>query len=168
MTHRLPRLLAAIALTALTAAACSITGINGNKKISELDADERVQACENTREYYEKKISEDDAKHVGCVTAGVLAASFGGGDVSICTGAYDECMAKPVEQNEQDACEPGDDSTCDATISDYEDCLEEQVEEYKDLIDRYTCATGLDGSVSIEQEAGPACKAFYEQCPGGL
>ncbi|MCB9569223.1 MAG: hypothetical protein H6710_18760 [Myxococcales bacterium] len=140
------------------------SGLPGNKQIGELSDDEQKEACENVADYYDKKIGEEKLKDFACVTAGVFAAALSGGDVAICEAAYMDCLAAPDDGTMDDTtCEVSNDApSCTATVAEYDDCLEEQVDALKDFLDGYSCATAAS---SMLPETGPACMALAQKCP---
>ncbi|MEZ4448472.1 MAG: hypothetical protein R3B09_03255 [Nannocystaceae bacterium] len=160
MHHRIHTLL--VAALAVGASACTgYTGVKGSKKLSELDADERKEVCENSAAHTKEEIGEETIKRYGCVLASVLAS---GGGVPECEAAVDICvMDATIESN--DTCDVDGDVDCDATIEEYEACGDENIAGLKVFYQTFTCEAAINGSV-MAPEAGPECQALAKKCPG--
>ena len=155
-----------IAALLVPAAACTgPTGLKGSKQLNELDAGEREEACENIGDYFDKEVGEERMKKLACVFSAATTVAFGGGGVPECEIAYDSCLMEPLTQTD-DGCGVSDETSCTATVEEYEACLEEQAEGFVTLIDGLSCAAVLEGGASPIPEAGPECTALASKCPG--
>lgn len=163
MNHRLHTVL--VAALVVGASACTgFTGIKGSKKISELSADERKEACENTAAHFEEELGADTIKRAACVAGGVTAALFAGGGVPECEAAVDLCLMEAT--TEETKCNVDGAPSCEATIEEYEACMDEQIAGLRAFYDGYTCEAALSGSAGEQPMAGPECMALSQKCPG--
>jgi hypothetical protein len=150
------------ALLLPTVACTGPTGLPGGKQLNELDADDRQKACENIQEYYDKEVDDDTAKRYACIFATILAT-----DVDSCEVAYEACLMEPLMENtDDDSCAVTDETTCTATVEEYEACLDEQIAAFKDVSASFSCEASINGSFMIQTEPGPDCKALADTCPG--
>ncbi len=154
----------------LPAVACKgPTGLNADKNLNDLSADEKKSGCESLVEYSEKKISEDDVKRLACITVAVLDVAFGGSEES-CNSTYDQCLQEATAtQDGNTSCELEGDITCTATVEEYEACVDERIDATLELIKSFSCAelvkmSGEEPAPEGEDES--LCSALAQKCPG--
>lgn len=118
------------------------SGVDGDKKGSELSTDEVKKVCEAIIEYQNKTIEKKDICKVYGLTAAQTAYNLNSNDESIqkaCRDAVESCESDDVESEDaQRVCSsPGDLSQCTATVEEIETCANERVdatvESYRDL-----------------------------------
>ncbi len=136
------------------------TGVSGSKTLGELSDDEVCQTSDAAASYADRKISASDACYVGAQFAAAFGTMDGGDFSAACETAYDECMASADVDTEE--CDPSDGfsypDTCSATVSDFEACVQEEVDALKDLASN-KCNEA--GGGNDELVSTPACDVVY-------
>ncbi len=146
------------------------TGVSGDKQLSELSEDEKKTACENIGDYYDKEVGEERLVRFGCIFKGAFNPEVT--NEAECDLSLDACVAagEVTVSEDDDSCVVDGDIACDATVEEYEACLDEQVEATVEFIDSFTCAAiygeGGGGGGSLSPETGPLCTALAQKCPG--
>lgn len=147
-------------------AGCGFTGIGGGKQIDSLSEDDRKQVCERTQEHLTDEGFYDDTKRLLCVTTSAVSVSIAGGDAAACEAAVSMCLAGDGGASSGDSCDDTSSLTsCTATISEFEDCVDEQIDAMKEAVAAFDCAAALSGTQPPESMAGPACTALAKKCP---
>jgi len=161
------------------------SGVDGNKTGSELTPAELDQVCEATLNYLEAEI---DVADYFCTVAGIivgqLAADVGGNDEDIqtaCTDAYDTCLdsdeLEMVTDNLTCDSTPDEAPDCEATVSQYERCMTDSVNQSADYVRSIpSCATLTEENVdqaadlvdAAPTEPPVSCEVVDETCPNAL
>ena len=160
---------AACGLIVALAGGCGFTGIGGGKQIDSLDEEDRVKICEETLEHFEKEKFWENSVRLLCVGQSAALVGPMGGDASACELAVMDCMKKSELNGpgDGDACSDTSNLTsCSATVREYEDCINEQVDAMSEAVEKVTCASVLNGTAPTGNPApGPACEAMAKKCP---
>ncbi len=149
----------------LPMAACKgPTGVSGDKQLSELSEDEKKTACENISEYYDKEVGDERLVRFACTFTAAFTSSEAECDV-----AFEACVAEGMVTESEDSCVVEGDVACDATVEEYEACLDEQIEATVEFIDSFSCAAIFNESgegSGLGPETGELCTALAQKCPG--
>ncbi len=180
-----------LALSGVTLAGCGGGGsavhseVDGNKKGSELSAEELDQVCEATLNYLEEQVdvTESTCKIAG-ILGGAIAAALGGGDEEIqttCSDAVDACQNNDAVQEGTDnlTCDDTPDSApdCDVTVAEYEHCMTDAVNVAADWArsipkcDSLTEENVDQASDTVRNrpdERPPSCDVVEDACPNAL
>jgi len=161
--RNLARLSLIAALILPTVACKGPTGVKGDKQLNELSEDEKKTACENIEEYFDEEVGDERLLRFSCT----FAAAFSGSEAE-CDLAFDACVAEgKVMSEEGDGCVVDDEIVCEATVEEYEACLDEQIEATIEFIDGFSCAAIFSGdSGATSPETGPLCTELAQKCPG--
>ncbi len=145
------RVLAAVVSCAVVAACSSgvQTSVPGNSQVSSLSVDQTRQLCRDRQKYLESAFTAAEKKTFGCsltsLIGGAIAGAFGGPDAGIgaCTKAFDDCQASSGSSDGgTDGCAMVmADSTCAATVSDFNTCYVEQIEALRPYAKGQQCAS---------------------------
>lgn len=147
-------------------AGCGFTGIGGGKQIDSLSEDDRKQVCERTQEHLQDEGFYEDTKRLLCVATSAASVSIAGGDAAACEAAVSTCLKSDSGTSSGDSCaDTSSLSSCPATISEFEDCIDEQIDAMKEAAAAFDCAAALSGTQPPESMAGPACMALAKKCP---
>jgi len=157
--------LSLIAALILPVVACKgPTGVSGDKQLNELSEEEKKTACENIGEYTEEEIGDDRLLRFSCSFTAALTASE-----AECDLAFDACVAEGKIMSEQESCDVDRELVCEATVEEYEACLDEQIAATIELIDGFSCAAIFasegEGGGALP-EVGPLCTDLAQRCPG--
>jgi len=177
----------AILLTTMSLAGCKgggggvNSGVDSTKTGEELSEEEIAKLCEATADYVTSELdTKDGACRMVAFPAAFVAYALGGGDEDAmreaCTEAYEECLEEDEEQEETVQCEdtPESISDCEATVAEYETCVEDRVAEMKDLEKTVpTCAELSEDDLEELAdliEDGPtgttkSCEDLADSCP---
>lgn len=164
MHHRLS-LVVVTALVATASACTGPTGIKGSKKISELSADERKEACENAAAYFEAEVGVERIQRTLCVATSVGPVLLSGGGVAECEAAVDLCLMNPPMESGTTTCVFDNDQSCEATIEEWETCYDDQIAAIIKVNDATTCEAAINGTIP-EPDYGANCMALAQKCPG--
>jgi hypothetical protein len=140
----------------------SITSVDGSKKTNALSPTDKAQLCEDTFNYVVDAFSADDIARLAC---GFGATDSGG--ASSCQSDFDKCVSETAKQASAplEGAKPNctgfnaSIAKCNVTVDQYTQCLEEQLDAMKTLIDKAPFCTesaitsasiGLLGSLSAE------------------
>lgn len=160
--------LSLISALILPAVACKgPTGVSGDKQLSELNEEEQKTACENIDDYFDKEVGDERLVRFACIFTAAFNPEVT--NEAECDLSLDACLAagEVMVSEEEDSCVVDGDIACDATVEEYEACLDEQIEATVEFIDSFTCAAiygGGEGTTS--PETGPLCTALAQKCPG--
>jgi hypothetical protein len=136
--------------------------------MNSLTNDQQIELCEQFKAYSEEQFLQPSNKEALCTVQGIVRALFeGGGDPAVCVTTRDQCVAAPVE-GEDTPCEPQPD--CGASVSELEDCVNEQIETLTGLASEVTCDLVTDQAklqelFNQQQTKGPACQIVEAVCP---
>lgn len=162
--RNLARLFLISALLLPMAACKGPTGVKGDKQLSELSEDEKKTACENISDYYDKEVGDERLVRFACTFTAAFTSSEAECDV-----ALEACIAEGMVSESEDSCVVDGEVACDATVEEYEACLDEQIEATVEFIDSFSCAAifGEGGdSPGVGPETGELCTALAQKCPG--
>ncbi len=164
--------LLALLLAAGCAKASLHTGVDGSKKISEIDDAEAAQICAaaaETVQDFSDQNREGLCKFASAI-GGSIAMAFGQDGVAVCEMNEPECLTNDDPPDTGD-CNPKL-ANCDATIAEAEACYNDSLDALRDLfgeITSKTCDDLINGG-SDEAEAATltpsSCQALDMKCPG--
>lgn len=162
------------------------SGVDGNKKGSDLSEEEIAQVCEAGFDYLEQRI---DVSKTACLTPGYLAAGLayasGQEDADIqsaCRNAVENCEEQRDDGGDDEAgdqtCQNTPESLpdCEATVAEYETCVTDVADAYAAYIDSIpTCdeltRDNYQDAIETAQDrpAMPkSCDALGDECPNAL
>lgn len=145
------------------------SGLPEDKVGTDLTPAEQTQLCEARADYAASLLSPAEAKNAACTLEGVLFAVLNGGDQKACETVRDGCLQKPDETTGGDTCELGVDwTTCEATVTQLEDCYQENSDALVELTRSFSCAKIEEYKANPPKTSpaeGPACSAAEARCP---
>ncbi len=141
--------------------------VDNSKQVGQLTEAEAGVMCEQTMKAMEGAISKSDT----CTLTGLLTAAFAGGDKAVCQEAYEECMNKPEEPEDEDDCKLDDEDSkltdCTATVGEFEACINDTIAATSEAYEGLSCDTDVETLDSMGDNLEPAsCKAIEKKCPG--
>lgn len=166
----------ALSLVCFGAVACGgdiklNSGVDGNKKLSEFDAQDISSYCTAAADVAQK-FAENNKDGI-CKFAGALTGALTGGNadpVAVCETQVALCDMGPVETSTAGDCELMD-STCDATAAEVEECFNASIAESERVFGEFakrSCSELLmpepDDTVEDIKEP-PSCVALEAKCP---
>lgn len=146
-----------------------ITSIDGEKKISELTADEADQLCVDFASAFNRQITQEKM----CMYMAVVAGSEAEFQPKVvCEAAYDGCKEEePMDFVEMmcssdDSTDEGENeySDCDITVDEYETCATDMLAELNSIMSNLSC----DSPEAEEITDPPSCAKMSEACPGAM
>ncbi|RLB45627.1 MAG: hypothetical protein DRJ42_29510 [Deltaproteobacteria bacterium] len=165
------RTLIATLLTALTltGAACTSgvdgpvdTGLDRGKKLSAVTDAEAQAACMSVT-------TETLAPEVSWERQCTGAAVFGTATPDACAAARTGCLEmdppppEPTEPTDCSTASASDLAGCDATVGQFEDCMNASYTAYIDYINALSCA---DAGMEFDEPNPPECQTLEALCPG--
>jgi hypothetical protein len=162
-----------LVITCATLIACNSgysSGVDGSKPVSTLDADEVRTACLNLSDYFHNVLPQSRVDSVNCYLEAL-------GDVTRtpeqCQAVYDACVADPpsgpIEFGGFDCTDTSTDTTCNATVSQYEQCITALVETNSSRLDEVSCevAGNIPELMRLQQEVPTPseCTSIADICP---
>jgi hypothetical protein len=171
------------------------TGLPQDQKLSELDEDELMTACEAVSDSLENVISDEESQRIDCTAASiagsvVMVNGKPQGDVAKCKQLVDECLAAGPDSSGNGSDDPIDtdlgaedrdcttDDTaeqfegCSATVGEYESCLNAALAKINQLFSAIDCDALKDleevqdtFSGGFEIDSLPECKPIADKCP---
>ena len=164
-----------------------VTGLPAEQKLSTLSDQDVKNACRSISDGASVAVSPEALKRALCVPLGVQAAvTYANNqvsvDVSACQQVVDECVSDdsdPFEQDDadqetEDDCDDAsadDLSGCEATVGEYETCINTVLSETQRRLSEFTCqnAETLSSEQYSQDELDPAdipqCQALMTKCP---
>lgn len=150
------------------------TSVTPTRTLDMLTPEEAKKVCEATGQYIGKGLQDEAFTDLGCRVAG-LVAILDVPDTEIktaCKQAYDACKAAPVPQDlPTDQCGEPTETTCTATVAEYEACVSELPATLR-LLSTFipNCDTATKTSLLV-LAAGrnllkAGCQAVDKKCPG--
>ncbi len=171
--------LRSIVCLCLLASACSSgysSGVDGAKPFSTLTTVEAMTACENLNEYLQNTFSRSVQSEFNCYVAALSEEVTPEG----CQAAFEACLVSPpstplnLEPIDCSTATMGD-PTCNAHVSEVEQCITASANAYRDRIDELDCsiAGNIPELMRVQQPlAVPAeCSELGATCPsfaGGI
>ena len=174
---------------AMGAAACddSSGGSNANvppistdttKPLSEVTTAEAKTWCEK----YKAEMGNVMSTETQCELAGLgVSAMTGTLDPAACEAAKKACIANPSQYLDSDSSGSSDmdcDSLatedmkdCDATVAEFDSCMDAMMSETQSVTDKISCSMSLEQLMSLQSLSGlspdkiPACAPLMEKCP---
>jgi len=152
------------------------TMVAPTKTLNTLSPQDAEKVCKATTAYVEKGLQDPAVADMTCRIAGLIAVvSAKDSEIqSSCKMAYDTCKALPPAPEEQaDACGNPTNTTCTATVAEYEACVSELPSKLMLLsllvpkCDKAT-KTSLLPLLALPSLLGDACTALDKKCPGTL
>lgn len=157
------------------------SGVDQTKTGEELTEEEIAQLCEATADYVAAEVDvKDGTCRVAGLTQGILAYAISGGEEeemqAACADAYDACLEDDTPPEQTVTCEETPESypDCEATVAQYETCIEDRIQEMKEYADTVpTCdeltEDDLEGLGDLLEEGPPgspeSCDVVQETCP---
>ena len=143
----------------------------GEPTLESLTPEELGELCADARASFEASGATETAGEITCRTAGIFAVVLfePSSDMELqqaCQDTYDECVAEPLETDDNCA----ENSMCPATVSEFEAC----VDEYPAYLEQVamglpTCSeltmANLEEALGFEPERTPACAMLWTKCP---
>lgn len=164
------KIVCAAGVVALLTTSCSSTGVSGlpsGKKLAELTDEDVKTACEETKS--SPLVTEQELKRVACVGAGAGAISASIPQAQwpdACQAAYDNCVnaATTTKSTDCSAQSASQFAGCQATVEEYEACLQEHADAVKAF--SFNCKDAIQGTGKTDQlKPGQKCEAFAQLCP---
>lgn len=152
------------------------TMVTPSRTLNTLTPQESEKVCQATTEFIGKGLQDPAVADLGCrITALVAVLPVADNEVkSTCQQAYAACKAvPPPDALPTDQCGNPIDTTCMATVAEYEACVSELPSDLM-LLSRLipTCDNATKTSLVVLAAGanllGPACQAFDKKCPGTL
>lgn len=144
----------------------------GEPTLESLTPDELEELCADARASFDAAGGTETLGELACRTAGVFAAllfepSTDAELQQLCRETYDECVAEPVELD--DDCEESV-TTCSATVAELEACVAEYPTYFEQLeMGMPPCSeltlANFEAALSFEPEPTPACSVLWDKCP---
>lgn len=147
---------------------------DGGKTLESMSADDAAKLCRDVGSEAAKKFTEEQMKRIMCGLAGTFAAMGAADDAAAraqCQAAYDDCLAKPLDDagTPKDSCADfaGKAATCKGlTEAEYRAYVDEQMGFMLKLADPKICSTlSVSGSTPVPTPASDVVKA---KCPALL
>jgi hypothetical protein len=160
-----------LAATLIGAAGCkqdeALGGVDADREVSSLDADEWAEVCDGARRLTQNANEDDDVRRGRCLSDAQLESALdldAENRMALCESALDRCLARPLQQ--PGACAETPPATCDITNERLERCLRAGLETYRRLGREHTCASLLDQVTAdlLNQELIRACQGFGPGC----
>jgi hypothetical protein len=143
----------------------------GEPTLESLTTDELGELCADARASFDASGATETAGELTCRTAGIFAVVLfePSSDMELqqaCQDTYDECVAEPLETDDNCA----ENSMCPATVSEFQAC----VDEYPKYLEQVamglpTCSeltmANLEEALGFEPKATPACESLWAKCP---
>jgi hypothetical protein len=143
----------------------------GEPTLESLSPEELGELCADARASFDASGATETAGELTCRTAGIFAVVLfePSSDMELqqaCQDTYDECVAEPLETDDNCA----ENSMCPATVSEFQAC----VDEYPAYLEQVamglpTCSeltmANLEEALGFEPEATPACESLWAKCP---
>lgn len=143
----------------------------GEPTLESLTPAELGELCADARASFDASGATETAGELTCRTAGIFAVVLfePSSDLELqqaCQDTYDECVAEPLETDDNCA----ENSMCPATVSEFQAC----VDEYPAYLEQVamglpTCSeltmANLEEALGFEPEATPACESLWAKCP---
>lgn len=161
-----------------------VTGLPAEQKLSTLSDDDVKKACRSINDGANSVITPTALKRVVCVPIGVEAAvTYSNGaasvDVSKCQQVVDTCVSSDevedeFEEEETNDCEEAsaaDLEGCEATVGEYESCINTVLSRAQGWLADLTCqnAEKLSSEEYSNDELDPAeipqCQTIMTKCP---
>lgn len=169
----------AAAVICVVAIACGgvQTSVPAGSTVASLSVEQTRQLCRDRQKYFETTLTSAERKTFSCslgsLIGGAIGSAFGGVDAGIaaCTKAYTDCQAGQGSSSDGGTSDPCGslmaDSTCTATVGDFNTCYTEQIEGLRPLTKGEQCATlaTSDGGsptatkTTACDKIAPSCKA---------
>jgi hypothetical protein len=158
------------------------TGIEETTPLSEVTPAQATQVCDSLEVAVNARFSMERQTRATCEVLGALISANPGS----CRDFADQCVSDPPQGLEgmgdlptgEDLTEAGcgqasDYASCTATIEEYEACVNDQLDEFEQLLQEFGCANApLDIANFPESQAdiptASSCTAFDMKCPGVL
>jgi hypothetical protein len=143
----------------------------GEPTLESLTPEELGELCADARASFDASGATETAGELTCRTAGIFAVVLfePSSDMELqqaCQETYDECVAEPLETDDNCA----ENSMCPATVSEFQAC----VDEYPTYLEQVamglpTCSeltlANLEQALGFEPERTPACESLWAKCP---
>jgi hypothetical protein len=166
------------------------TGLPAEAKLSELESSEAPALCEAIEAGIEDVLPESEVKRLGCTFAAVLSMNLSEEssevDVDACESYVDDCIAGKTsetsvgidleEWSSQTTCDESAVTErigeCDATVAEYEACLDAALQAFATLREALRCSAFEDPDKVRDALTMPdpalsdACKPFEQKCAG--
>lgn len=152
------------------------SGVPGNLTLGSLSNAQKQQLCQDTKAFYNAlgaTLKEVTCERVGIDAASGTMAVTDAAARSTCQKAYDACVAQPVGMSSL-SCDDTPDSTCVATVAEYEACLQDSGTNLASQYDALPPCQSLTTVSLPSLGAGgagpspPSCTAFEQKCPQAL
>lgn len=144
-----------------------------DRSISELDDEEAQQLCDEEIDYTPYYMSEENWNRINCLyQMSNQSEPEDEGPVEYCDENFDQCMEDGPEFDLTEQADGDckftemDRDDCQATIGEFEDCLDEQNESFEDSVQDLDCEDADDLGDAGTGERGEACQQFVDNCPG--
>ncbi len=177
-----------IIFTLLAAVACGDdddsnnggSGVDQNAQISTLTTSEAQSACNEGASRLNTAVGNLDLNQLVCTSAALVTTQLTNGTEQDCNNAVTMCLENPPpsEELEQVACGPiaaADLMGCNATVAQFNACIDEAIGLLDSVVDLFTCsnlnisAEELAEAAALEEfdlDSLAACEAFNDACPG--
>jgi hypothetical protein len=164
------------------------TGLPAEAKLSELEASEAPALCDAIEQGIDEVLPESEVKRLSCTFAAVVSMNLSESsevDVDECESYVDDCLAGEKssesgisidEWSSQTTCDQTavteDIGECEATVAEYEACLNSALQAFAILRDTLRCSAfenpdKVRDALSMPDPAlSNACKPLEEKCAG--
>lgn len=138
---------------------------NDSSLISELDDFDKGELCQEATGALENALGGRDAAEVFCEAASVGAAAEEGGDSALCREYLEDCLSQI--STEDITCFNDEDSSCNATVGQFEACVNSSVPLLAELAS-FTCddISNPPPSDFFDVLESPECEEFEDACDG--
>ena len=138
---------------------------NDSSLISELDDFDQGEICQEATSALENVLGGRDSAEVFCEAASVGAAAEEGGDSTMCREFLRECLGQVTVDDI--VCFNDDDSSCDATVGQFEACVNSSLPLLAELA-KFTCddLSNAPPANLFDILQSPECEEFEDACDG--
>lgn len=150
------------------------TSVPGGSQVSSLSVDQTRQLCRDRQKYLDSAFTTAERKTFGCsfssLIGGAIAGAFGGVDAGIgaCEMAFTQCESGSGATSDAGTSDPCAmvmvESTCSATVSDFNTCYTEQIESLRPFAKGNQCSSLASADAGTVQAKGTTCDKIASSC----
>ncbi|MBN1961851.1 MAG: hypothetical protein JW841_12975 [Deltaproteobacteria bacterium] len=149
----------------------AITSVPAETQISELTQEQQEQITLEVVKYINANITPAKQQKINCLDEGFTVGFFAGLSASACQSTYNECMSQDseIEPFTEEDFQPDEGAMeqCQATVSQINKCLQEQVQSFNKMVDSASCndLNNLESNSEKYEMSAPTCDTVAEICP---
>jgi hypothetical protein len=160
-----------------------LPGSSSGRRISDLSASESQELCSAFAQQVNQALGSGGIGRLTCTFTALFQSAQvdGNGQQTVdrvaCQNAVDACIARETDDSGAIQCDPdefrADSQDCNATVSDFQNCINASLAQTAQLLDTFNCQTVTD-PVAAQEALGssggmPAeCASLQAACPGLL